>query len=194
MALTRNRSRTDQVEAPVPVPEFTEQVTYQDTDEAPAETPVETPAAPAFSLDMVQDSDTDIKRAKRDAKPNPLKGAVLAALDNTKRIPVANQEAADLAVGLIRRDQRDEKDAGNDYGVSVTVITDDTGKMFVLFRAKAGARSRKYTSVDVRKWALDQSPPLPVAVGKTTNSKGKQIESSAIPRATRDAYKEAHNL
>jgi len=142
------------------------------------------------SLDTLEDSDVSLTEIRRE--PNPYAGItrdprVLDA-EKPKRLPVADADQAKKVTALLRRDATE-----NGVGLSVDTVSRE-GAMFVVFRSKSTKRKLEHTSAVIRAWALQQDPPLPVEIGKTTNGKGEPITSTRLPKSTRDAYREAHGL
>lgn len=139
-------------------------------------TPENTEQAAASGVDTtadfeVRESDAEIV-STRSEKPNPLLNAFRQSLESGKTydIPVRNQDHAKVAMNHLRR-------ASKTVGAGLSVRHDaDAG--VVRFRARVEKIGRKYTSDDVREWAL-------------ANGYTEDVLRPRIKPEVRAAYKEA---
>lgn len=160
------------------MPNRARQTRPADTDVS-AETPKLTAVPDLPTLDALADAPATLSELRRE--PNPLAGAARASLNSErpKMLAVVNDEQAKKVTALIRRDATE-----NQLGLSIDTKTLD-GQMYVVFRAKTEKRKMAASTKDIREWAREQNPPLPVEMGDG---------SSRLPFDTRQAYRKAHGL
>lgn len=156
-----------------------------ESQETPDATPTDAPKVEVPSLDNLLDADADMATLRRE--PNPYqdvtKRSDVLDAEKPKMLPVPDEATAKKVTNLLRRDATE-----NEVGLSIVTKT-VRGQLYVVFRSKSAKRKLAHTTAEIREWAETQG--LPTENGWNED---KTKYSAALPKSTRDAFRQAHNL
>lgn len=135
-----------------------------------AEKPAAKPA-PSFAVEVAPDA--SVLKTTRTAKPNPLLESLQNSLDMGRalQVPVTSAEQGSEVENYLRR-------AAKTLGCGLSMRNTGT---HVVFQGKPTKRERKYSAVDIRKWAEE-------------NGASKDMLYPRISKEVRAKFRLAHGI